>query len=254
MTGPTTRLPQSRRRRIVPEGAGLSHAGRVRTANEDAILVDPSGILWAVADGMGGHGHGDVAADIVIDHLTRVPVQDPGRGDVVEAIEAANTAIRRWAAGSGVAQMGATVVAALVNDAGASLLWVGDSRAYRWRRGTLLQVTRDHSVVQELVEAGRLSRAEAERHPQANVVTRAVGAADRVDVDAVDIPLEPGDILLLCSDGLTKVVADADVAAAIHADASADQICRRLVEAALHGGAPDNVSVIAIRTDGRRDP
>ena len=129
-----------------------------------------------MADGIGGYGHGEVAAEIAIDHLTRVPHYGATPGHVIAALGDANAAIRRWAASAGVTRMGATVVAALIGPEGATIAWVGDSRAYRYRAGRLEQLTRDHSVVQELLEGGRITLAEAELHPQAHVITRALGA------------------------------------------------------------------------------
>ncbi len=246
----STRVPNQPGR---PQGAGLSHTGHVRTNNEDAILTDPSGVLWAVADGMGGYGHGDVAADLVIEQLALIPHTPVSGAHLVAALQSANSAVRRWAASANVAQMGATVVAALIDGGATTIAWVGDSRAYRSRGGELLQLTRDHSVVQELLDDGRLSPAAVRQHPQSHVVTRAIGAADRLDVDSVEVALEPGDFLLLCSDGLTDCLAEPEIIAHLNAP-SPDAACRRLVAAALEHGAPDNVSVIVIRIDGDAAP
>lgn len=254
MTGPTTRLPYRSDRSAGPNGSGLSHAGRVRSVNEDAILTDPAGTLWAVADGMGGYGHGDVAADIVIDHLAQIPHDASGGPPLVAALESANAAVRSWAATARSGPMGATVVAALIDGAAATVAWVGDSRAYRMRTGALSRLTRDHSVVQELVEAGSLAAGDAERHPQAHVVTRAVGAEERIAVDTAAVDLAAGDLLLLCSDGLTKCVPDADVAALLGSSRTPEEACRKLVEAALERGGPDNVSVIVVRVAGAPAP
>jgi serine/threonine protein phosphatase PrpC len=247
---PSTRVPNGPGR---PQGAGLSHTGHVRQNNEDAILTDPSGALWAVADGMGGYGHGDVAADMVIEQLALLPHAPISGSHLVAALQSANSAVRRWAASANVAQMGATVVAALIDGGATTIAWVGDSRAYRLRGGELLQLTRDHSVVQELVDDGRLTPAAVWQHPQAHVVTRAIGAADRLDVDSVEVALEPGDFLLLCSDGLTDCVAEPEISAHLNAP-SPDAACQRLVAAALDHGAPDNVSVVVVRIDGAATP
>ncbi|KWV41978.1 MULTISPECIES: protein phosphatase 2C domain-containing protein [Rhizobium] len=244
---PSTRWPSR------PQGAGLSHTGHVRTNNEDAILIDPSGALWAVTDGMGGYGHGDVAADLVIEQLALLPHAPISGAHLVAALQSANAAIRRWAASANVAQMGATVVVALIDGGTATIAWVGDSRAYRLRAGDLLQLTRDHSVVQELVDDGRLTPDAVWQHPQAHVVTRAIGAAERLDVDSVEVPLKPGDYLLLCSDGLTDCVAEPEIIAQLSAP-NPDVACQRLIAAALHNGAPDNVSVVVVRIDGAAAP
>jgi len=135
----------------------------------------------------------------------------------------------------------------------ATIAWVGDSRAYRLRAGDLLQLTRDHSVVQELVDDGRLTPDAVWQHPQAHVVTRAIGAAERLDVDSVEVPLKPGDYLLLCSDGLTDCVAEPEIIVQLSAP-TPDVACQRLIAAALHNGAPDNVSVVVVRIDGAAAP
>ncbi|WP_299132508.1 protein phosphatase 2C domain-containing protein [uncultured Amaricoccus sp.] len=251
MTGPVTRVPPPRPAALV-EGAGLTHAGRVRDANEDAILTDPSGALWAVADGMGGYGHGEIAADIVIDTLSRLPHGAPP-ALLVTALEAANAEVRRRAA-DGLGRMGATVVAAMVAAEAATIAWVGDSRAYRLSGGRLGRLTHDHSVVQELIDRGQLDPAAAEADPRSHIVTRAIGADERLEVALTATPLTPGDALLLCSDGLSKCVPEAEIATILGAISGAEaapaEICAALVEAALHRGAPDNVSVIVVRASG----
>jgi PPM family protein phosphatase len=249
MSRVVTRVP---RPSALIHGAGLTHSGRLREVNEDSILTDPSGTLWAVADGMGGHGHGDLAADIVIDHLSAVP-HGEADGRVIAAIAAADTAIRARARAEGFGQMGATVVVAAISRGRASVYWVGDSRAYRVRNGGIVLLTHDHSVIQDMIDRGQLSRAEAERHPQAHVVTRAVGAGppDRgIAVDRVETDLASGDALVLCSDGLTRCVEESEIAAIVDASREPETACRRLIEAALLAGAPDNVSVITVCIGG----
>ncbi|HET9069604.1 MAG TPA: protein phosphatase 2C domain-containing protein [Amaricoccus sp.] len=232
--------------RLLATGAGLSHRGLVRAVNEDAILIDPSGALWAVADGMGGHGHGDLAADLVIDAFARMPHGPGGRGLLADAFASAHAEVRRRAERDRLGEIGATAVALLVEDGTAILAWAGDSRAYRLRRGALERLTRDHSLVQELIDRGEISPDEAERHPQRHVVTRAVGAGELALPDFIDLVLEEGDLFLLCSDGLTRCVPDAGIAKRLLAAADPAQACRTLVEAALAGGAPDNVSAIVV--------
>lgn len=234
-----------------PEGAGLTHRGRVRSRNEDAILTDPSGVLWAVADGMGGHGHGDVASDIVIERLASIPDEaaaaDPEAALVAE-IERANAQVRARAQALGATGgMGATVVAMVIRRAVAHLAWVGDSRAYLCRRGVMRLLTRDHTVVQDLLDRGELGAEEAQAHPESHVVTRAVGGDDGVEVDVTRAPLLGGDWLLLCSDGLTACLDDGAVAQALAEAPSPDEACRRLLLESLEAGAPDNVSVVAVR-------
>ena len=248
MSGPVTRVPAAPSAAI--DGAGLTHAGRVRDANEDAILTDPSGALWAVADGMGGYGHGALAADIVITALSRVPHGAPP-ARLVTALQAANAEIRRRAAG-GFGQMGATVVAALIEGGAATIAWVGDSRAYRLSAGRFERLTHDHSVVQELIDRGALDPAAAETDARAQIVTRAVGADDRLDVALAATALAASDALLLCSDGLVRCLSDAEIAAILAAEAAPGAACAALVEAALARGAPDNVSVVVARVGGAR--
>jgi protein phosphatase len=250
MTSPITRVPQPGLAWPLPVGAGLTHAGLQREANEDAILTDPSGALWAVADGMGGYGHGDVAADMVIDHLSRLPHDGTGAAGVAAALAEANRAIRVHARATGIAAMGATAVALLISGPVASVVWAGDSRAYLLREGRLRRLTRDHSVVQDLIERGRLRPEEAEDHPQGHIVTRAVGATDELEAESRELALARGDVILLASDGLTRCVPEPEIAALLGASREPETACRRLVEAALEHGAPDNVSVIVVAAGG----
>jgi protein phosphatase len=222
----------------------------VRPVNEDAILIDPTGALWAVADGMGGHGNGDLAAELVIDSLARVPHGAGGRALLGQAFAAADTEVRLRARERGLGEIGATVVALLIDGGQATLAWTGDSRAYRLRRGALERLTRDHSLVQELLDRGEISELEAGQHPQRHVVTRAVGAGDPAPPAYADLDLQPGDALLLCTDGLTRCVPDSKISMLLGGAADPGNACRVLVEAALAAGAPDNVSVIVVRIEG----
>jgi len=232
---------RSRPGRLVASGAGATHPGCQRALNEDALLTDPTGALWAVSDGIGGLGHGDVAADMVIEALTRIPHGATGPEPLVVALSGAHAAIR--ARGEAI---GATVVAALIGGDAAAVVWAGDSRCYLLRRGALVQVTRDHSVVQDLVADGRLDPGQAEAHPEAHVITRAVGATDAFEPGHVTVPLDAGDRLLLCSDGLTRCVGAAEIAAILDGAADPSDAVRALVGAALARGAPDNVSVVVV--------
>ena len=142
--------------------------------------------------------------------------------------------------------MGSTVVAVLIARAVAHVAWAGDSRAYLLRGGHLRPLTRDHSVVQEMVDRGELSPEEAESHPESHMVTRAVGGSEELQVDLVNVPLAVGDRLLLCSDGLTRCVYEQTVEALLRAAASPEEACQKLLREALDSGAPDNVSVITV--------
>lgn len=227
-------------------GAGLSHRGLVREVNEDALLTDPTGVLWAVADGMGGHGHGDLAADLVIDALARMPHGDAGRADLLAALGEAHADVRERAQADGLGEIGATVVALMLHGPLGLLAWAGDSRGYLLRGRGLTPLTRDHSVVQELIDRGSLSATEAARHPHSNIVTRAIGAGPAVTPDFAEVVVEPGDQLLLCSDGLTRCLADAEMATLLAGAPDPESACVALVEATLRRGAPDNVSVVVI--------
>ncbi len=248
---PETRLPSTAR--LVASGAGLSHRGRVRSVNEDEILTDPTGALWVVADGLGGLGHGDVASDIVIDAFARLPHGAAGRSALQDAIAAANAEIRRQSRAGHFGTMASTVVAASVSGGRAVIAWAGDSRAYLWRAPDLTRLTHDHSLVQEMVDSGALDPEMAEHHPEAHIVTRAVGADERIEPAFREVTLRDGDRLLLCSDGLTRCVPEAGIGALISAAPTPDAACRDLVDAALDEGAPDNVSVIVVSI-GRSAP
>ena len=245
MTTATTLVPKPPKYPPV-SGAGLTHRGMVRTENEDAILTDPSGHLWAVADGMGGHGHGDVAADIAIDHLSRIDDgAEPGAA-LHDALMAANDEVIGRQGRDALGRMGTTVVAMFVRRAVAHIAWAGDSRAYLWRRGKLGMLTKDHSVVQELVDQGTLNPDDAELHPESHVITRAIGGERDLRVDLIAVPLSPGDRILLCSDGLSRVVHEPHIGAVLGEAETPADACRGLVQAALERGAPDNVSAIVV--------
>ncbi len=243
MQGPTTVVPRTAfdLPRIV--GAGLSHRGIVRDKNEDAVLTDPGGTLWAVADGMGGYGRGDVASDIVIEALSAIDDSANPLDALQDRLAAANAEIRTQSGGR---TMGATVVALMIARAVGHVVWAGDSRAYLLRSGRLRQVTRDHTLVQVMVDRGEIDPATAEHHPEKHIITRAVGGAEDLELDAAAVPLVPGDRMLLCSDGLTGCVADDAIASWLASADTPDTAVRTLVNAALQAGAPDNVSAVAV--------
>lgn len=245
MSAPSTRVPIPGLDPPRPHGAGITHRGRVRERNEDAILTDPDGELWAVADGMGGLDHGEVAADMVIDAIATLPDDsDPVTG-LTDRLVRANAAVAARARESG-RPMGATVVAALIRRGVAHLVWAGDSRAYLMRGGGLRLLTRDHTVVQDLVDEGTLHPHEAEHHPESHVVTRAVGMGPDFAAESVSVPLVPGDRLMLCSDGLPRCLAQQHIAGVLRVAPTPDEAARALAGAALDAGAPDNVSVIVV--------
>jgi len=183
MSAPTTRVPLWPSLAPRFHGAGLTHAGLVRERNEDSILTDPTGTLWAVADGMGGYGHGDVASDIVIDQLTLVPDDAPASTALTAQLAEANRQIIAKTREPGMNQMGSTVVAAMIQNSVATIVWAGDCRAYLMRQGHLRLLTRDHTVVQDMVDQGLLRDGDREHQPESHVVTRAIGFEPDVEVD-----------------------------------------------------------------------
>lgn len=215
-----------------------THVGRVRQINEDRVLDRPDRMLWAVADGMGGHSAGDRAATAAIDALDAL--SDPiTPSAILGALDAANRRIAAQAVRGG---SGTTVVVAWLDGPRLHLFWVGDSRAYRVRAGANMLLTRDHSLVQEMVDAGVLSPSEAARHPQANVITRALGIAPSVQIDTVVVDLVAGDTILLCTDGLSRSLDARDFALGLESDEQAD----RLLGNALQRDGSDNSSLVLI--------
>ena len=231
----------------ISTGAG-THVGMVRQVNEDSYAAAEHSGLWAVADGMGGHEHGEWASARLVEELEREPLPDDfddACREIGDRIHRANAAIHEHGAALG-GQMGTTAVVLFTRAPRFSILWVGDSRAYLLRGGTLVQLSRDHSQVQEMVDRGLLTPEEAEGHPMGHVLNRAVGVADAVEVDVIQDEVEPGDTFLLCSDGLHGFVAEEDIHRMLSA-ATPEQAADGLIAAALAAGAPDNVTVIAVR-------
>ena len=227
-----------------------THVGHKRKLNEDAVLDCTARGIWAVADGMGGHHAGEVASAMVVAALgNSAPAADiEGRiGKIVDVLEAVNDSLQELArASAGQRTIGATVVGLVADDRQYRCFWAGDSRAYRLRDGGIEQITRDHSLVQDLVDAGMIEQDEADKHPNANVVTRAIGAENLLRVDTVGGALNDGDVFLLASDGLTRLVEVREMLAEVAThklEAAAD----RLVALALDRGAPDNVSLILVK-------
>lgn len=233
--------------RLRLRAAALSDAGRVRTVNEDSFVQRPDMGLWVVADGMGGHVHGGWASGVIakaIDSLVSSDDFDADVNGVAAAIHAANATIHDRSRSEG-ASMGSTAAALLVQQGRFSALWAGDSRIYLLRDGALYQLTRDHTQVQELVDAGRLSQEEAKGHPMSHVLARAVGVRPGLELEAMVDEAAVGDVFLLCSDGLTVVVSDAEISEAMQSP-QPQAICGHLVELCLSRGAPDNVTVVAV--------
>ena len=227
-----------------------THPGMKRKHNEDAYVDRPDLGLWAVADGAGGHHAGEVASGMIRESLEAIP---PGLSasellaEVRTRIETAHDALRAEAQRRGPDVMiASTVVVMLARNDHFACLWAGDSRAYLLRDGVLQQITRDHSLVQELVESGVIRPEEAEHHPRANVITRAVGAdLDDFVLDKVSGRIQAGDRFLLCSDGLCKTVPEGELASLLSENAGATPP-EKLVAAALALNATDNVTAVAV--------
>ncbi len=253
---------------------GLTDVGRKRKHNEDAYLLDAERGLFVVADGMGGHAAGEVASRLTVesiqefisgtedDHDNTWPFGYNNRYSVdgnrlSTAVERANEKVMRAVVNRPELKgMGTTVVAALFDEKRATLVHVGDSRAYLMRESELRRLTDDHSWVQEQVNAGILSEEEARSHPLKNVVTRALGGGMHVAVDLIEIPVGGGDRFLLCSDGLTGMVSDEEITAALHSTRSLEEIVRGLIDLANERGGVDNITaiVVEVRSSRPADP
>ncbi|HTE71148.1 MAG TPA: Stp1/IreP family PP2C-type Ser/Thr phosphatase [Actinomycetes bacterium] len=231
--------------------AAATDVGRMRKNNEDSYLSQKP--VAAVADGMGGHSAGEVASAIAIEELAALRGRGPWENetaatdDLKQAILRANRRIREMAAGDRKLNgMGTTLVALLEDGDLVHLANVGDSRGYLLRQGELSQVTVDHSLVQELVDDGRLSPEDAERHPQRSVITRALGIEPEVEFDLFTYKLQVGDRLLLCSDGLSDVVEPRQIRNVLLRVRNPDEAARRLIAVANEQGGPDNITVIVV--------
>jgi PPM family protein phosphatase len=231
----------------VVDSAGLTQTGNVRRSNEDSFLLRSP--LFMVADGMGGALAGELASRMCAEAFAELDlIQHQGEEALRATIGVANRRIwdrsRTDAETSG---MGTTVTAALVGDGGVvSFAHVGDSRAYLLRDGALQRLSEDHSLVHELVRQGQLSEVEAEQHPQRSVITRALGTDEEVQIDTFSLQANPGDVLLLCTDGLNTMVSEADIATALGSETGAADVARRLVRAALKAGGEDNVTAVVV--------
>ncbi len=231
------------------EDAAATHVGHVRSQNEDSHLSAPQYGVWLVADGMGGHSHGQLASSTIAQTLAQASVpeaMEAACNAVASAIHEANAIIFARATEIGT-QMGSTVVALIVRDDEFAVLWAGDSRAYLYRDGHLIALTRDHTQIEAMIERGLMNREEAADHPMKHVLARAVGVQDDLQIDAVRDTVMPQDIFLLCSDGLHSVVEESEIAAIL--GGGGGDVCERLIAASLERGAPDNVTVamVAVR-------
>jgi PPM family protein phosphatase len=229
----------------IADSAGTTDAGRKRRRNEDSFVHDPP--LFAVADGMGGAQAGEVASRLAAAAFREFHDADELAPEerVAAIIQEANRRIYERARSDAQASgMGTTITAALVGEDGVAVGHVGDSRAYRLRGGRLEQLTEDHSLVADLVRSGRITPEEADTHPQRSVITRALGTDPAVDVDAFTVETEAGDLFMLCSDGLTTMVGDEAIVAAIERAETLEVATKTLVRAANRAGGEDNVTVV----------
>ena len=237
----------------VARAAVATHPGRKRRHNEDAYVCEPP--LFAIADGMGGARAGEVASGLAAAALQDQEVNGSGSERVVALMQKANRSVyERSSEDADVAGMGTTMTVALVDGERVVFGHVGDSRAYVLREDELEQLTDDHSLVAELVRSGKLSAEEAEHHPQRSVITRALGTDPDVDVDTFTVEGHDGDVFVLCSDGLTDMVADDDIGAVLaERRASLDDAANELVRLANRAGGQDNITVVAFELTDEPD-
>ena len=232
------------------ESCGISDVGLVRSHNEDSLVVDDTLGLYAVADGMGGALAGETASRIAIETLVAEVSRDGGEASaasLVRAVELANRNVR-WEADHNPAYqgMGTTLVTVLVQSQGIHLVNVGDSRAYRWSKGKLSGLTDDDSWVAQIGRNLGLSTQQLKSHPYRNVLTKAVGSEEKIEVRSEEISLPPGDVVLLCSDGVHGVAGETKLQEVLSLSKPLKDRCQALIEAALDNGAPDNATAVLI--------
>jgi serine/threonine protein phosphatase Stp1 len=230
------------------ECVSRTHVGLKRKINEDSVLAEPDRGLWAVADGMGGHDAGEVASAMVTDALRQLPSAtdlDALADAAVESLRDVNRRLIELARSGGQRTIGTTVVGLAIADGSFRCFWMGDSRAYRLREGAFERLSHDHSLVQNLIDAGMLKPEEAEEHANANLITRAVGVAENCEVDLAQGHARAGDQFLLASDGLTRLVPDDEIAAEL-GRGPPPEAADRLIDTVLARGASDNVSLIIV--------
>lgn len=231
------------------ETGAATHVGKVRRANEDSFIVRPEIGLWAVADGVGGHEAGQLASQTVASDLASVGSAVSAADQVArfkDRVLRANDQIKQIAIERGGATIGTTVAAILAYGHTYAAVWAGDSRVYRVRETSIEQLTRDHTEAQELINQGVLTREQAKVWPRRNVITRAVGIFDDPELEVETGEIEPGDIYVICSDGLTGHLTDEDIRERV-AQARPQEACDQLIADTLDRGASDNVTVVVVR-------
>lgn len=236
----------------------ITDVGQKRTVNQDFVFTSETPVgnlpnLFVVADGMGGHKAGDFASSYAVEVLLSTIREDENSNPVKiirAAIENANTQLLREASDNEtMSGMGTTMVLVTIVGHYAYVANVGDSRLYLVDENKISQITKDHSLVEEMVCMGEISRDDARNHPDKNIITRALGAGRDVDVDFFDIRLTPGDILLLCSDGLSNMVPDEDIRQVIRTSETLEETGRRLVSMANDNGGRDNIAVVLVEPE-----
>jgi protein phosphatase len=234
-----------------PETGAATHVGKVRQQNEDSYLVLPSSGVWAVADGMGGHSAGDLASSTLVGELKRIPPPSSAPdllADCEARIVDANSWLRKVSEERPDYVIGTTVAVLLVYEEFFACVWAGDSRIYRIRQSGIEQISVDHTEVQELLNDGKLTAEEARSWPRRNVITRAIGTSDDLELEMTNGTLEDGDIFVICSDGLTTHLEDREILA-LAKNYPAQRACDFLVKMTLDRGGTDNVTVIVVRFD-----
>jgi len=232
------------------KSSAITHVGMVRKLNEDAYAERSEIGVWAVADGMGGHEAGEVASGMITDHIKSLNHADGFEEtfqSVKSCIEAANSElVAQSSAYDSQRVPGSTVVALVINGEQGAVLWCGDSRIYRRRDKVLKQLTRDHSHVQDLVDQEIIKEEDAESHPMANVITRAVGINEPLELEYELMDVRPDDQFLLCSDGLSRLASREEIESMM-ANRDSEEVTQSLLHTALVRGAPDNVTLICVK-------
>ncbi len=233
------------KRKPSPAFGSRTDIGCVREQNEDSLVVAPP--LYVVCDGMGGHAAGEIASEIAVEVISERAPSKPDAEALGQAVQEANLAIMTAAEGDrGHEGMGTTCTAAMLENERLVIAQVGDSRAYLLNQGNLQQITRDHSLVADLVEAGQITTEEARAHPQRSIITRALGSDPTLEPDIFEINVEAGDRLLLCSDGLTSMVNDSEIESVLRETSDPQLAAIQLVNAAIAAGGHDNITVIVV--------
>jgi protein phosphatase len=231
------------------ETGAATHVGIVRQRNEDSFLTRPEAGIWAVADGMGGHEHGDLASHLVIEELKAI--QNPTSATQLlslceSRIFDANSRLKEFGRERGGIIVGTTITVLLAFDGYFASVWAGDSRIYMVRNGEITQISCDHTEVQDLLTKGIITPEQVQDWPGSNVLTRAIGFADLPELDMISKPLSAGDVFVMCTDGLTHHVSDQEILQSVSVTGP-QQACDRLIALALERGGVDNVTVIVVR-------